>query len=64
LQQIAALLYGVKPVLIVVIAQGALRRGKSAVKWAGLAVLGVLAMVAAANSNDNGEKTLACAIFA
>jgi chromate transporter len=52
LPQIAALLYGVKPVVIVVIAQGALRLGRSAVKSAGLAVLGVLAVVAAAVGVD------------
>jgi len=52
LPQIAALLYGVKPVVIVVIAQGALRLGRSAVKSAGLAVLGVLAVVAAALGVD------------
>lgn len=47
LPQIAALLYGVKPVVIVVIAQGALRLGKSAVKSVWLAGLGLLAMAAA-----------------
>ncbi|HWX92806.1 MAG TPA: chromate efflux transporter, partial [Terriglobales bacterium] len=52
LPQIAALLYGVKPVVIVVLAQGALRLGRSAVKSAWLAVLGVLAMVAAALGVD------------
>lgn len=52
LPQIAALFYGVKPVVIVVLAQGALRLGRSAVKSAWLAVLGVLAMVAAALGVD------------
>lgn len=52
LPQIAALLYGVKPVVIVVIAQGALRLGRSAVKSVWLAVLGGLAVNAAALGVD------------
>ena len=52
LPQIAALLYGVKPVVIVVIAQGAYRLAGSAVKSAWLGVLGVLALAAAALGID------------
>lgn len=52
LPQIAALLYGVKPVVIVVIAQGAYRLARSAVKSAWLGVLGVLALAAAALGID------------
>jgi chromate transporter len=47
LPQVASVLYGVKPVVIAVILQGALRLGKSAVKSIGLGVLGGLALVAA-----------------
>lgn len=50
--QIAALLYGVKPVVIVIIAQGAYRLGRSAVKSAWLAVLGTMALVTAALGID------------
>jgi chromate transporter len=52
LPQIAALLYGVKPVVIVIIAQGAYRLGLSAVKSAWLAVLGTVAVAAAAMGVD------------
>jgi chromate transporter len=52
LPQIAALLYGVKPVVIVIIAQGAYRLGKSAVKSTWLGVLGTLALAAAAIGVD------------
>jgi chromate transporter len=52
LPQITALLYGVKPVVIVVIAMGAYRLVRSAVKSVGLAVLGVAALVAAALGLD------------
>jgi chromate transporter len=52
LPQISAVLYGVKPVVIIVIAQGAFRLGKSAIKSSGLAVLGASAMVAAALGLD------------
>ena len=52
LPQIGAVLYGVKPVVIVVIAQGAFRLAKSAVKSTWLSVLGVVAMVAAALGVD------------
>ena len=47
LPQIGAVLYGVKPVVIVVIAQGAFRLAKSAVKSTWLGVLGLAAMLAA-----------------
>jgi chromate transporter len=52
LPQIAALLYGVKPVVIVVIALGAYRLARTAIKSAGLAALGVAALVAAALGLD------------
>jgi chromate transporter len=52
LPQISALLYGVKPVVIVIIAQGAYRLGRSAVKSAWLATLGTLALAAAALGLD------------
>jgi chromate transporter len=52
LPQIGAVLYGVKPVVIVVIAQGAFRLAKSAVKSTWLGVLGVVAMIAAALGVD------------
>ncbi|MGC2193294.1 MAG: chromate efflux transporter [Terriglobales bacterium] len=52
LPQVGAVLYGVKPVVIVVIAQGAYRLGKSAMKSRWLVVLGVTAMVAAALGLD------------
>ena len=47
LPQIGAVLYGIKPVVIVVIAQGAFRLAKSAVKSTWLGVLGLAAMLAA-----------------
>ena len=52
LPQIAALLYGVKPVVIVIIAQGVYRLARSAVKSGWLAVLGTLALAAAAMGVD------------
>lgn len=52
LPQIAALLYGVKPVVIVVIAQGAYRLARSAVKSAWLGVLGAMALAASALGVD------------
>lgn len=52
LPQITALLYGVKPVVIVVIAMGAYRLVQSAIKSVWLAVLGVAALVAAALGLD------------
>jgi chromate transporter len=52
LPQIAALLYGVKPVVIVIIAQGAYRLVRSAVKSAWLATLGAIALAAAALGID------------
>jgi len=52
LPQIAALLYGVKPVVIVIIAQGAYRLVRSAVKSPWLAMLGATALVAAALGID------------
>jgi chromate transporter len=52
LPQLAALLYGVKPVVIVIIVQGAYRLGRSAVKSAWLAVLGIMALAAAALGVD------------
>ena len=52
LPQIAALLYGVKPVVIVIIAQGAYRLGRSAVKSAWLGLLGAMALAAAALGVD------------
>ncbi len=52
LPQIGAVLYGVKPVVIVVIAQGAFRLGKSAVKSTWLGVLGLAAVLAAALGID------------
>jgi chromate transporter len=52
LPQITALLYGVKPVVIVIIAQGAYRLATSAVKSARLAVLGTLALATAAIGLD------------
>lgn len=60
LPQIGAVLYGVKPVVIVVIAQGAFRLAKSAVKSTWLGVLGLAAVLAAAlgidPSSDNGRR--------
>jgi chromate transporter len=47
LPQIGAVLYGVKPVVIVVIAQGGFRLAKSAVESTWLGVLGLAAMLAA-----------------
>jgi chromate transporter len=52
LPQIAALLYGVKPVVIVIIAQGAYRLARSAVKSAWLGVLGAMALAASALGID------------
>lgn len=52
LPQIGAVLYGVKPVVIVVIAQGAFRLAKSAVKSSWLGVLGLAAVLAAALGID------------
>jgi chromate transporter len=52
LPQIGAVLYGVKPVVIVVIAQGAFRLAKSAVKSTWLGVLGLAAVLAAALGID------------
>ena len=52
LPQIAALLYGVKPVVIVVIAQGAYRLARSAVKSAWLGILGAMALAASALGVD------------
>lgn len=52
LSQVSALLYGVKPVVIVVIAQGAWRLARSAVKSAWLGVLGVTAAGAFAVGAD------------
>jgi len=52
LPQIAALLYGVKPVVIVIIAQGAYRLARSAVKSAWLGVLGAMALAASAFGAD------------
>ena len=52
LPQIAALLYGLKPVVIVIIAQGAYRLGRSAVKSPWLAMLGAIALAAAALGVD------------
>jgi chromate transporter len=52
LPQISAVLYGVKPVVIAVIAQGAFRLGRSAIKSVWLAGLGVSAMLAAALGLD------------
>jgi chromate transporter len=52
LPQIAALLYGVKPVVIVIIAQGAYRLARSAMKSAWLGVLGALALAATALGID------------
>ena len=52
LPQIGAVLYGVKPVVIVVIAQGAFRLAKSAVRSTWLGVLGLAAVVASAMGAD------------
>jgi chromate transporter len=52
LPQIAAFLYGVKPVVIVIIAQGAYRLVRSAVKSVWLATLGAIALAAAALGVD------------
>lgn len=52
LPQIAAFLYGVKPVVIVIIAQGAYRLVRSAVKSAWLATVGAVALAAAALGVD------------
>ena len=52
LPQVSALLYGVKPVVIVVIAQGAWRLGRSAVKSAWLGALGLGAALAFALGAD------------
>lgn len=52
LPQVTGLLYGVKPVVIVVIAQGAWRLGRSAVKSRWLGVLGATAAVAFAVGTD------------
>ncbi len=52
LPQVGAVLYGVKPVVIIVIAQGAFRLGKSAMKSRWLVVVGVMAMAAAAVGLD------------
>ena len=50
--QIAALLYGVKPLVIVVIAQGAYRLARSAVKSAWLGIRGAMALAASALGVD------------
>ena len=52
LPQIAALLYGVKPVVIVVIAQGAYRLARSAIKSVWLAALGMMALAVATLGMD------------
>ena len=52
LPRIAASLYGVKPVVIMVIAQGAIRLARSAIKSTGLAVLGAMSVLAAALGLD------------
>jgi chromate transporter len=52
LPQVSAVLYGVKPVVIAVIAQGAFRLGRSAVKSVWLGALGAAAMLAAALGLD------------
>ena len=52
LPRIAASLYGVKPVVIMVIAQGAIRLARSAIKSTGLAVLGAMSALAAALGLD------------
>lgn len=52
LPRIAASLYGVKPVVIVVIAQGAIRLARSAIKSTGLAVLAAMSVLAAALGLD------------
>ena len=52
LPQISALLYGVKPVVIVIIAQGAYRLVRSAVKSAWLATVGAVALAATALGVD------------
>jgi chromate transporter len=52
LPRIAASLYAVKPVVIVVIAQGAIRLARSAIKSTGLAVLGAMSVLAAALGLD------------
>ena len=50
--QVAAFLYGVKPVVIVIIAQGAYRLVRSAVKSAWPATLSAIALAAAALGVD------------
>jgi chromate transporter len=52
LPQVGTVLYAVKPVVIIVIAQGAFRLGRSAVKSIWLAVLGAAAMAAVALGLD------------
>jgi chromate transporter len=52
LPQIAALMYGVKPVVIAVIVQGAWRLGRTAVKTAWLGALGIAAAIASALGMD------------
>jgi chromate transporter len=64
LPQIAALLYGVKPVVIVVIAQGAYRLARSAVKSAWLGVLGAMALAASALGVDPLAVLLGAGILA
>jgi chromate transporter len=64
LPQIAALLYGVKPVVIVVIAQGAYRLARSAVKSAWLGVLGAMALAASALGVDPLVTLLGAGILA
>jgi chromate transporter len=46
LPEVAGLLYGVKPVMIAVVGQALLRLGRTAIKTAALALLGVIAIVA------------------
>jgi chromate transporter len=62
--QVAALTYAVKPVVIVIIAQGAWRLCKSAVKSIWLAVLGVAAAVAYALGVDALATLIAAGIIA
>jgi len=52
LPQLNAALYAVKPVVIVVIAQGAFRLARSAIKSLWLAVLGLASLIAAAGGLD------------
>jgi chromate transporter len=52
LPQIAGLMYGVKPVVIAIIAQGAWRLGRTAVRSTWLGVLGAAAAIAAAMGMD------------